>query len=151
VTIVFKWRSYTHRRCRLALECRRWPASTPRLGCPDPSQGCLSRTTPRWIRGPWGKRPLAHAPTSWETKQTLNCSSARIRIRQIKHLTLKQVQILFNNSVRTAKKTQLFTVTRIKRLTLFKEITSFSYRTRKYKLNSYRFLRQVVHIVPTSL
>jgi hypothetical protein len=37
-------------------------------------------------------------------------------------LKLKLVYVLFNNSVRTAKKTQHFTVTKIDRLTLFKEI-----------------------------
>jgi hypothetical protein len=34
----------------------------------------------------------------------------------------KLVQIIFKNSVRTAKKTQLFTITKIKFLTLFDEI-----------------------------
>jgi hypothetical protein len=32
------------------------------------------------------------------------------------------MQIIFKNSVRTAKKTQHFTITKINRLTLFKEI-----------------------------
>jgi hypothetical protein len=37
-------------------------------------------------------------------------------------LKSKLVQITFKDSVRTAKKTQHFTVTKINRLTLFKEI-----------------------------
>jgi hypothetical protein len=34
----------------------------------------------------------------------------------------KIIQLIFKNSVRTAKKTQLFTITKINWLTLFKEI-----------------------------
>jgi hypothetical protein len=41
---------------------------------------------------------------------------------QINPLKPKFVQIIFKNSVRTAKKTQLFTITKINLLTLFKEI-----------------------------
>jgi hypothetical protein len=40
----------------------------------------------------------------------------------INTLTAKLVSIIFNNSVRTAKKTPHFTITKINRLTLFKEI-----------------------------
>jgi hypothetical protein len=39
-------------------------------------------------------------------------------------LKLKLVEITFKNSVRTAKKTQLFTITKIKWEMLFKEIIS---------------------------
>jgi hypothetical protein len=39
-----------------------------------------------------------------------------------KPLKPKLVQIIFKNSVRTAKKTQNFTITKINWLTLFKEI-----------------------------
>jgi hypothetical protein len=41
---------------------------------------------------------------------------------RINHLKLKLAQIIFNNSVRTAKKTPHFTITKINWLTLFKEI-----------------------------
>jgi hypothetical protein len=40
----------------------------------------------------------------------------------VKPLKPKLVQIIFNNSVRTAKKTQHFAITKINWLTLFKEI-----------------------------
>jgi hypothetical protein len=43
-------------------------------------------------------------------------------INEAKPLKPKLSAILFNNSVRTAKKTPHFTVTKINRLTLFKEI-----------------------------
>jgi hypothetical protein len=43
----------------------------------------------------------------------------------------RAVALLFNNSVRTAKKTQLFTITKINWLTLFKE------RIAVYSDNSY--------------
>jgi pantothenate kinase len=39
-------------------------------------------------------------------------------------LKLKLVKIIFKNSVRTAKKTLHFTITKINWLTLFKEITA---------------------------
>jgi hypothetical protein len=65
------------------------------------------------------------------------------------------VQILFKNSVRTANKTQLFTVTNINWLTLFKEVISVytenNAKPKKYKMESYWLLKQVVHIVPTGL
>jgi hypothetical protein len=46
----------------------------------------------------------------------------RIKITGINALKPKLVQIAYKNSVRTAKKTQHFTITKINRLTLFKEI-----------------------------
>jgi hypothetical protein len=51
---------------------------------------------------------------------------------------LKQnlVYILFKNPVRTAKKTQLFTITKINWLTLFKEIIAV-YIENHYKMQNY--------------
>jgi hypothetical protein len=51
----------------------------------------------------------------------------------------KLVQITFKDSDRTAKKTPHFTVTKINRLTVFKEIIavySKSHKKHKYKMNS---------------
>jgi hypothetical protein len=52
----------------------------------------------------------------------LHTTEAYSSFDQINSLKLKLVEIIFNNSVLTAKKTQLFTITDIKWLTLFKEI-----------------------------
>jgi hypothetical protein len=45
-----------------------------------------------------------------------------VKIILIKPLKPKHVEIIFNNSVRTAKKTQHFAITKINWLMLFKEI-----------------------------
>jgi hypothetical protein len=61
---------------------------------------------------------------------------------------------MFKNSVRTAKKTPHFTITKINWLTLFKEIIAVyteSYETHSYKMQSYWLLKQVGHIVTTGL
>jgi hypothetical protein len=51
----------------------------------------------------------------------------------INPLKPKQVKIIFKNSVRTAKKAQLFTITKINWLTLFKEIIAvYSEKHTKY-------------------
>jgi hypothetical protein len=57
----------------------------------------------------------------------------------------KLVQILFKNSVRTAKKTQHFTITKINWLTLFKDccLQWESYETHKYKTKSNWLLRDI--------
>jgi hypothetical protein len=58
--------------------------------------------------------------------------------------------LVFNNSVRTAKKTPHFTITKINWLTLFKEIVdvySENHSRHIYKKHSYRLLKQVVHTV----
>jgi hypothetical protein len=55
----------------------------------------------------------------------------------------KLVEIIFKNSVRTAKKTQLFTITKINWLKLFKEIIAFYSEDHtkpintKYRVNDY--------------
>jgi hypothetical protein len=49
-------------------------------------------------------------------------NAQKISISKVNPLKPRLVQILFKNSVRTAKKTRHFTVTKINRLTLFKEI-----------------------------
>jgi hypothetical protein len=64
------------------------------------------------IGEPKGKRPLGKFRHRWEDniKTDLN------------PLKPKLVEIIFKNSVRTAKKTLHFTITKISWLTLFKEI-----------------------------
>jgi hypothetical protein len=54
---------------------------------------------------------------------------------------------MFKNSVRTAKKTPNFTITKIKWLTLIEEkitvYTELSYETHKYKMKSYWLLKEM--------
>jgi hypothetical protein len=60
----------------------------------------------------------------------------------------------FKDSVRTAKKTQHFTITKINRLTLFKEIrvVYFEDNTKHKNIKcSYLLLQQVVYFVTTGL
>jgi hypothetical protein len=60
-------------------------------------------------------------------------------------LKQKLVKIIFKNLVRTAKKTQLFTITKINWLTLFKKIIavySENHTKHKYKMKSYWLLKQ---------
>jgi hypothetical protein len=67
---------------------------------------------------------------------------------------LPRVQLVFKNSVRTAKKTQHFIITKLNWLMPFKEIFRLhceSYDTQKYKMQSYLSLKQLVHIVATRL
>jgi hypothetical protein len=54
----------------------------------------------------------------------------------VKPLKLKLVYIIFKNSVRTAKKTQHFTITKINLLTMCKEIIAV-HSENKYKSKSY--------------
>jgi hypothetical protein len=58
---------------------------------------------------------------------------------------------IFKSSVRTSKRTPHFTITKINWLTLFKEIiavyTEKSYKTHKYKMQSYLLLVQVVRMI----
>jgi hypothetical protein len=67
----------------------------------------------------------------------------------------KLIKIIFKNSVRTAKKTQHFTITKINWLTLFKEIIavySENYtKAHKYKMQRYWLLKQVGHVVTNGL
>jgi hypothetical protein len=66
----------------------------------------------------------------------------------------KLVKIIFKNSVRTAKETHHFTITKINWLTLFKEIIavySENHTKHKYKLQTYWLLKQVLRIVTTGL
>jgi hypothetical protein len=73
----------------------------------------------------------------------------------INPLKLKLVQIIFKNSVRTAKKTLHFTITKINWLTLFKEIIAFyseNHMKPTKKQNAVLLIEnQVVHIVTTGL
>jgi hypothetical protein len=55
-----------------------------------------------------------HSPYNWEKARKTSVRAGSLRP--------KLVQIIFKDSVRTAKKTPHFTVTKINRLTLFKEI-----------------------------
>jgi hypothetical protein len=58
--------------------------------------------------------------------QTLSCIIINLYIilemKLFNYLKPKLIQIIFKNSVRTAEKTQHFTITKINLLTLFKEI-----------------------------
>jgi hypothetical protein len=56
----------------------------------------------------------------------------------INSLKLKLVYAVFKNSVRTAKKTQHFTITKINWLTLFKEIIGVYYQKRGKPINTVR-------------
>jgi hypothetical protein len=61
---------------------------------------------------------------------------------------------MFKNSVRAAKKTQHFTITKINWLMLFEEIIPVftePYETNKYKMQRYWLLQQVVHVTTTGL
>jgi hypothetical protein len=59
--------------------------------------------------------------------------------------TWKFAQIIFNNSVRTAKKTPHFTVTKINWLTLFNEIIAvYCENHSKHTNTCYLLLKQVV-------
>jgi hypothetical protein len=63
--------------------------------------------------------------------------------------------MLFNNSVRTSKRTPHFTITKISWLTLFKEIiTDYpekSYKTHKYRVAVHLLLKELVHIITIAL
>jgi hypothetical protein len=60
--------------------------------------------------------------------------------------------IILNNSARTAKKTPHFTLTKISRLTLFKEIIAVYCENRtEHVNNSYWMLKQVVRTATTVL
>jgi hypothetical protein len=63
------------------------------------------------------------------------------------------ILILFKNSVRTAKKTQLFTITKINWLTLFKEIIAvYSENHAEHKKNAdLLIVKQVERIFTTRL
>jgi hypothetical protein len=73
----------------------------------------------------------------------------------VKPLKPKLVEIIFKNSVRTSKRTPHFTITKIKLLTLFKEIIALyrqnHTRTTKAKSRLTDFTSQVVQIVSTRL
>jgi hypothetical protein len=67
----------------------------------------------------------------------------------------KHVQIIFNNSVRTAKKTPHFTVTKINWLTLFKGIIAVYSENRtkdvNTKCNVTDYFKQLVYIITIRL
>jgi hypothetical protein len=70
----------------------------------------------------------------------------------------KLIKNIFKNSVRTAKKTQHFTITKINWLTLFKEIIAVYSENRTKPINktvgekqNYWLLKQVVHILTSVL
>jgi hypothetical protein len=63
--------------------------------------------------------------------------SGTLAERYFNPLKPKLVQIVFKNSVRTAKKTQHFTITKISWLTLFKEIAVYSEK-HKMPINTLR-------------
>jgi recombinational DNA repair protein (RecF pathway) len=63
----------------------------------------------------------------------------------------KLIWIIFKNSVRTAKKTQLFTITKINWLTLFKEIIAVYCKSNHAHKMNYLLLSQVVRNVTTGL
>jgi hypothetical protein len=74
-----------------------------------------------------------------------NTSNTRLIRRMFWHnlktLKPKLAYTIFNNSVRTAKKTQLFTITKINWLTLFKEIiTVYSENHTKHIKNADLFI-----------
>jgi hypothetical protein len=73
----------------------------------------------------------------------------------INPLKQKLVKIVFKNSVRTAKKTQLFTIIKINWLTLFKEIIAVYSENHIQPINTKfsvtNMLKQVVHIATTGL
>jgi hypothetical protein len=69
-----------------------------------------------------------------------------------------KIVYIFNHSVRTAKKTPHFTVTKIKYLTLFKEIIAVYCQNRMKQINAmceemqrYRLLKKVVSILTTAI
>jgi hypothetical protein len=66
----------------------------------------------------------------------------------------KLVYIMFKNSVRTAKKIQHLAITKINWLMLFREIIAVyneNHTKHKYKMKSYRLLKQVELIVTIGL
>jgi hypothetical protein len=60
--------------------------------------------------------------------------------------------IIFNNPVRTSKRTPHFTITKINWLMLFKEIIAVcNAKHKKYKIQIYGVLKKVGHILTTRL
>jgi hypothetical protein len=81
--------------------------------------------------------------------------SSPIDSNWIKPLKPKLVWIIFKNSVRTAKKTQHFSIARINWLTLFKEVIAVYSENHTRPINtkcrSYWLLKQAGHIITTRL
>jgi hypothetical protein len=89
----------------------------------------------------------------YKSTRRYNPEDSCLRSHLRENLKSYLVWIIFKNSVRTAKKTQLFTITKINLLTLFKEIIAV-YRenhTKQYKMQSHWLLKQVVHVVTIGL